>query len=129
MDTLLIALVLIAAIAMAPFLLSAAVVFLTKREVTDGSKMEPSVIAEIEDRPGSLRAMKKARRKEFASLPLWKKPPGYVLRGTGSLGALILGISLFNLSWVGMGIGLAIAMVSELLYQWLVGGLRDRPNT
>lgn len=125
MDTLLISLVLIATIAIAPFLLSAAVVFLTKRQDTEDLIAETTDIGEKDHRPVSLREMKKARRKEFANLSFLKKPPAYVLRGIGSLGALVFGISLFNLLWIGMAIGLVITIISELLYQWLVGGLID----
>jgi hypothetical protein len=61
-------------------------------------------------------------RKEFADLPLWKKAIARILRGLQIVGSVIFAINLFGLAWDGMLFGLAILVVTEILYQMLTSG-------
>lgn len=61
------------------------------------------------------------RRAEFSRLSLWKKPAGYALRLVQGVGAVILWISLFDLSWQGMLFGIGVSVVGEVLFQLLKG--------
>lgn len=61
------------------------------------------------------------RRVEFSSLSPWKKPAGYALRFVQGVGAVILWISLFDLSWQGVLFGIGVSVVGEVLFQLLKG--------
>jgi len=69
----------------------------------------------------SRKELLRARREEIAALPFWKKPFAYVLRTVQLVGAVIFWVAAFSLSIRGVALGVALALIAELIFQLLKG--------
>lgn len=97
--------------------------------IATGAEIEEAVTGIPHSPSLSRKELLKERRLEMAALPLWKKPIAYLLRGVQIFGSLIFGVGLFELSGIGMLMGLAVTFVAETLYQLLNGRFKYRPVT
>ena len=82
------------------------------QEARTGVKVEPAL---------GRKAFIKARREEFAALPLWKKPFAFALRLLQAVGGIVAWLAIFELSVSLFLAGLVLAAISEFLYQLLKG--------
>ena len=67
------------------------------------------------------RAFIKARREEFAALPLWEKPFACALRFLQFVGSVVAWLAIFEWSVSMFVAGFALTAISEFLYQLLKG--------
>jgi hypothetical protein len=87
---------------------------------TKGPEMDSGIAGKNQPRP-SRKEWLKARRKELAVLPLWKKPFAYLLRTVQLIAAVAFWVAVFGLSLQDIALSFTTAVVAELLFQLLKG--------
>lgn len=86
-----------------------------------GGQIQEAVTGIKQPPPLSRKELRRQQRAQLAALPLWKKPFAYFLRIVEFIGGLTLWLGVFNLAMRQVLVGLALAVVAEVLFQLLKG--------
>lgn len=96
--------------------------------VATGAQIEEAVTGIKQPPRLNRKELQRQRRAELAGLPLHKKPFAYFLRVVQFIGGVILWIGIFNLAAGEVLMGIALAVVAELMYQLLKGKSDGQPS-
>lgn len=89
--------------------------------VATGEEIQAAVTGIKRPAQLSRKELLRQRRREIAALSLWKKPFAYLFRLVQFVGGLVLWFGVFNLAVRQIMLGIALAVVAEVLYQLLKG--------
>jgi hypothetical protein len=89
--------------------------------VATGAEIEEAITGVKSPPRLSRKEWQATRRRDIASLPLWKKPFAYALQLVRLIGAVVVLTGIFSLSIRSLALGIAVVVTAELLFQFLKG--------